>query len=1041
MKEKRDRKKYMLAGAAFAVVLAAAGLVGVLLRGQTFGNQNPNLALQKGVKAVSDSVEQEALSADMAIDGNDEDRASRWSSENNREDASHYIRLEFPEEISVSFVVLKWERANVTSYALEGSMDGTVYETLAAFDMAPETLTQEIVLEQPANVRFLQLSTYEVSKESADFSDLYQNVSLYEFEVYGDKPTAYKLETPVIEKTAEGGRRLVMPEAPEGFRVELIGADLEQVIGADGTVYDNIQDKKVTVGYRVEDERGREEAREVSFVLEVPAADAAADSGQSAVDGHADAAAGRAAGGDTVAVEWEQDETLGVNACPVWVVPSIAEWRGGEGSFYLRKDSQIIVGTDTPLQGKASQSPAETEKDAGTTETVTAEIKALWNVAGLLAERCYKDSDFQTSLTFRLGTEEDVRPGDIYLGYAEEENGLGEEGYTCEITDKCVIKAESAVGVRWGTVTLMQMLFTKRNETEAAPQGRIRDYPLYKVRGFGIDVARKAVSIDVLYAMMEAMSWYKMNDLTIHLNDNEILATSGLTDSAERAMTAESAFRLESDALDISAGGAVSSPQDYAYTKEEFAQFIATAKHYGVTVVPEIDTPAHSLAITKRYPAYALRTRSDAVDQIDLGNEKAVALVEEIWREVLDEEQGAFREAGIVGIGMDEYYGDGEQYRKYLTRINDLAQTSGKTVRLWGSLSNMDGTTRPSPENLQMNIWSTQWADPMEMYEAGYSLINMQNNHLYIIPGGGYDYLDGRELYENWAPNRFYDYNRMETIPSYSPQMLGAVYMLWNDMCGNLDIGICEYDLYERFREPLGVLSVRLWGADRIGLEKMTLSAGTGEELTAYELLWMYMRNLEWERHDTVDKKPYRRFYSAGGNQTYLYGEAVAAEPHYKVKMKVWLEPDVSAEKQDNRETSGDGTGKNQDARQAQVIAAGDSAYGEWAFYAVEPETGKVGFSREGRTYTFDYTLPKGEWVTLTVEGFSGVTKLYVGGASFTNEEKEVDSLGSDEPFEEHATFVFPLQRVGKETGNFDGELRLYVNENGAGDFKSSPLR
>lgn len=947
MKGKRDRKKYMLAGAALAVVLAAGGLIAVLLRGQSFGDTNPNLALGRGVKATSDSVEQEALSASMAIDGNDEDRASRWSSENNREDASHYIRLEFPKEISVSFVVLKWERANAISYALEGSVDGTAYEMLASFDMAPEALAQEIVLEQPVNVRFLRLSTYAVSKETVDYSDLYQNVSLYEFEVYADKPTAYKLETPVIETVADGKgtRRLVSPEAPDGFQVSLIGADLEQVIGSDGTVYDTIQDKEVTVGYLVEDLKGREETREVSFTVTVPAVDDVPGSGRS--------------------------DVLEANACPDWLVPSIAEWRGGEGDFVPGMTSRIIVDMDSRPPEKGGNSPAETEKDKETNET--ADAQALWDVATLMQELCKKQGQGHalTGVTVCKGTQKDIRPGDIYLGYAEEENGLGEEGYTCDITDKCVIKAESAVGVRWGTVTFMQMLFTKRNETEAVPQGQIRDYPLYEVRGFGIDVARKAVSLDVLYAIMEEMSWYKMNDLTIHLNDNEILATSGLTDSAEQAMTAGSAFRLESDALGISAGGAASSPQNYAYTREEFARFIATAKDYGVNVVPEIDTPAHSLSITKRYPAYALRSSNESVDQIDLGNDNAVAFVEQIWREALDEEKGAFREAEIVNIGMDEYYGDGEQYRQYLMRINNLAQEAGKTVRLWGSLSNMGGTTKPSPENLQMNIWSTVWADPREMYEDGYSLINMQNNHLYIIPGGGYDRLDCGELWEKWAPNRFYDYNRMETIPSYSPQMLGAVYMIWNDMCGNLDIGISEYDLYERFREPLGVLSARLWGADRIGLEKM----------------------------------------------------ASPAQLHYKVQMEVWLEPDVPAEKQ------------------AQVIAEGDCAYGRWAFYAVEPETGRVGFTREGRTYTFDYTLPKGEWVTLTVEGFSGVTKLYVGGKAFTDKEKEVDSLGNDEPFEEHATFVFPVQRVGKETGSFDGELKLYVNDDGAGDFKAGPLQ
>ena len=61
----------MLVFAGLAVVLAAAGLIGVLLRGQFFLEDNPNLALQKGVRATCDSVEQEALSAAMAIDGDD----------------------------------------------------------------------------------------------------------------------------------------------------------------------------------------------------------------------------------------------------------------------------------------------------------------------------------------------------------------------------------------------------------------------------------------------------------------------------------------------------------------------------------------------------------------------------------------------------------------------------------------------------------------------------------------------------------------------------------------------------------------------------------------------------------------------------------------------------------------------------------------------------------------------------------------------------------------------------------------------------------
>ncbi len=45
-----------------------------------------------------------------------------------------------------------------------------------------------------------------------------------------------------------------------------------------------------------------------------------------------------------------------------------------------------------------------------------------------------------------------------------------------------------------------------------------------------------------------------------------------------------------------------------------------------------------------------------------------------------------------------------------------------------------------------------------------------------------------------------------------------------------------------------------------------------------------------------------------------------------------------------------------------------------------EPQTGKLGFSRDGYTYTFDYTLPVGEWHNITIQGTSKGTTLFVDG-------------------------------------------------------------
>ena len=65
-------------------------------------------------------------------------------------------------------------------------------------------------------MKYLRLTTYAVSQNTEDYSNLYQNVSLYEFEVYADKPAAYQVQAPEVATGEDGRRYLELPEAPEG---------------------------------------------------------------------------------------------------------------------------------------------------------------------------------------------------------------------------------------------------------------------------------------------------------------------------------------------------------------------------------------------------------------------------------------------------------------------------------------------------------------------------------------------------------------------------------------------------------------------------------------------------------------------------------------------------------------------------------------------------------------------------------------------------------------------------------------------------------
>ena len=61
-----------------------------------------------------------------------------------------------------------------------------------------------------------------------------------------------------------------------------------------------------------------------------------------------------------------------------------------------------------------------------------------------------------------------------------------------------------------------------------------------------------------------------------------------------------------------------------------------------------------------------------------------------------------------------------------------------------------------------------------------------------------------------------------------------------------------------------------------------------------------------------------------------------------------------------------------------QVLFEGSSTLGDYTIKAVQKNTGKVGYSREGYDYSFDYTLPEDEWVHLTIKGYKDRAELYV---------------------------------------------------------------
>ena len=416
----------------------------------------------------------------------------------------------------------------------------------------------------------------------------------------------------------------------------------------------------------------------------------------------------------------------------------------------------------------------------GSTSKVVYKDSSLKKTAQALADD-YKEMTGR-SLKVVQGTKEDVKAGDIYFALTTDESkGLQDEGNIIEIQDSISVEAFTTTGAFWATRTILQSL--KQGGNEYINKGIARDYPLYKVRGFILDVGRKTFTMDYLKQLTKEMSWYKMNDLQIHLNDN-LIPLEDYTKHDKNVFDAYSAFRLESDVKEGGNGGlnkADLTAKDVWYTKEEFKNYIKESRDYGVNIVPEIDTPAHSLALTKVRPDLRHGTSGRQNDHLNLTTkyDESVEFVQGIFDEYMKGQDPVFDAQTTVHVGADEYSADGTAYRKFCNDMLKYVQDTGRTARIWGSLSSIKGDVEVTSKDVQMNLWNFGWANMDKMYEEGFDLINCNDGNYYIVPAAGYyyDYLNNGTMY-NLNINTIGGV----TVPAGDKQMIGGAFAVWNDM-------------------------------------------------------------------------------------------------------------------------------------------------------------------------------------------------------------------------------------------------------------------
>ena len=467
-------------------------------------------------------------------------------------------------------------------------------------------------------------------------------------------------------------------------------------------------------------------------------------------------------------VPGQYDAALSQNAKPK-VLPELQQWFGHTGNFEITENSRILL--DPALD--------ESYKD--------------------MADRFAEDYLDITGNPIQVEIGQNPSAGDFYFKPSDIE--LEKETYDMEIGDAVTIRMSTETAAFWSTRTILQIL--KQTGT-TIPKGLVRDYPKYKVRGFMFDVGRKAIPMEYLEMWVKQMSWYKMNDLNLHLSDNSFDNTYA-------------GFRLESDVPGLSS-------TDLHYKKDEFRNFLLDSKAQGVNIVPEFDTPGHSLAFVWARPD--LGRDGPNSSYLDVSNPETIEFIKSVWAEYMQEEDPVFLEDTVVNIGTDEYKGSNQEGKEAFRKYQDdllrfIRDEMNHTPRLWGSQTENDGVTPITAENVQMYMWYVGYADAQEMYDKGYQMININDGDVYIVPGAGYywDYLSKSHILNTYDPTKIYGGKLV--VPAGDPQMLGGSYALWNDRTGKGEIsegvprdnGTTDVELFDRMFDILPTFGEKLWSS------------------------------------------------------------------------------------------------------------------------------------------------------------------------------------------------------------------------------------
>lgn len=370
--------------------------------------------------------------------------------------------------------------------------------------------------------------------------------------------------------------------------------------------------------------------------------------------------------------------------------------------------------------------------------------------------------------------------------------------------DGVTIQGASSLGAWWGTRTLLQQAIVGNDG--AIPVGEGSDAPGWATRGLMLDCGRHFYPKDFLIDLCTFMSFFKENTFHVHLSDNTIVPTY----TPENYNETYSRFRLWSDSSELKG---LNEYKNESYTKDDFQELQQQCAQRGVTVIPEIEAPGHSLPIVKWKPQIGY---AGDYSLLNISHPDTIPTMKTIWKEFLP-----WFHSTVVSIGADEYKGPEEDYKKFVNEMSAfMNEEAGKSIRIWGTFPAVEHAGSPTTvdSNITIQHWAYLFDDPYQDYiKNNYSVINSDEMFYVVMKDGPY----GRELNASttftadpnghgpWYPNIF-NLSNPDANPRKDNKLIeGAISPIWNDHGANTSV---YSEAYYAWRDGVPALADKHWG-------------------------------------------------------------------------------------------------------------------------------------------------------------------------------------------------------------------------------------